>query len=174
MLALPHFVTGFFRRFVPSLSSSPLAFPLGFRRGVLKPDFRILLLRGCQTRDFGHRRVLDWGYRYNLFIMRMGGNGDRRNLGMTIVCVASCGLFLLRRWRYMLGRLSSLCCSGSVGLEAQNFFDSYSLILGLLLGFFTFDVFMLGKVLEIFRVIVGLVGLCFRCRMKLLCLGMGY
>lgn len=171
MLALPHFVTGFFRRFVPSLSGPPLTFPLGFRRGVLKPDFRILLLRRCQTRDFGHRRVLDWGCRHNLFIVRMGGDGDRGNLFMTVVCAASWGLVLLRRRRYML---SCLSCGGSVVLEAQNFFDSYSLILGFLLGFFTFDVFMMGKVLEIFRVIVGLVGLCFRCRMELLCLGMGY
>lgn len=45
----------------------------------------------------------------------------------------------------------------------ECFFDGNSLEFGLFFGFFEFDGFVVGKMLEIFGVVVSLVSLCFWC-----------
>jgi hypothetical protein len=51
----------------------------------------------------------------------------------------------------------------------EGFFHCNSLELSFLFSLLQFDGFMLSKVLNIFRVVVGFIGLCFWCRVEFLC-----
>lgn len=63
--------------------------------------------------------------------------------------------------------MGSLALACFVLLEC--FLDCDALKLGFLFGFFSFNRLVLCKVLNIFRVVVGFVGLRFGCRVKFLC-----